>query len=200
MSRQLDLLQGAPAAVQQPVAATVVATQAPATPAPAVAPKPAAVPARAAAPEIKFEENRPTRFTAYKPGASSSAQITDAQTAFIADLSVRYSAKTATSKARTQTYRAVLADPRTASGFREEWKELVYPIVAQRSKGSKIWDVDGNEYIDVVNGYGQTAFGHTPDFVVEAVNAQMAEGFAIGPQSPLAGEVAQMFAEMTGHE
>ena len=200
MSRQLDLLQGAPAAVQQPVAATVVATQAPAAPAPAVAPKPAAVPARAAAPEIKFEENRPTRFTAYKPGASSSAQITDAQTAFIADLSVRYSAKTATSKARTQTYRAVLADPRTASGFREEWKELVYPIVAQRSKGSKIWDVDGNEYIDVVNGYGQTAFGHTPDFVVEAVNAQMAEGFAIGPQSPLAGEVAQMFAEMTGHE
>ena len=94
----------------------------------------------------------------------------------------------------------MLADPRTASGFREEWKELVYPIVAQRSKGSKIWDIDGNEYVDVVNGYGQTAFGHTPDFVVEAVNAQMAEGFAIGPQSPLAGEVAQMFADMTGHQ
>ena len=194
MSRQLEVLQGgAPLAVQQPAAAIQA-------PAPTAALAPAAAPARLTGPEIKFEENRPTRFTAYKPGATSSAQITDVQTAFIADLSARYSAKTATSKARTQSYRAVLADPRTASGFREEWKELVYPIVAQRSKGSKIWDVDGNEYIDVVNGYGQTAFGHTPDFVVEAVNAQMAEGFAIGPQSPLAGEVAQMFAEMTGHE
>jgi amino acid adenylation domain-containing protein len=193
MSRQLEVLQGAPLAVQQPAAAIQA-------PAPSAALAPAAAPARPTGPEIKFEENRPTRFTAYKPGATSSAQITDVQTAFIADLSARYSARTATSKARTQSYRSVLADPRTASGFREEWKELVYPIVAQRSKGSKIWDVDGNEYIDVVNGYGQTAFGHTPDFVVEAVNAQMAEGFAIGPQSPLAGEVAQMFAEMTGHE
>ncbi|WP_144153912.1 non-ribosomal peptide synthetase/type I polyketide synthase [Paraburkholderia sp. BCC1885] len=206
MSRQLDLLQGAPLALAQTVGASAAPVPTPAVPAiPAVAPKPAAAAAvassaRPTVPEIKFEENRPTRFTAYKPGASSSAQITEAQTAFIADLSARYSAKTAGSKSRTQSYRAVLADPRTASGFREEWKELVYPIVAQRSKGSKIWDVDGNEYIDVVNGYGQTAFGHTPDFVVEAVNAQMAEGFAIGPQSPLAGEVAQMFAEMTGHQ
>ncbi|WP_310633824.1 non-ribosomal peptide synthetase/type I polyketide synthase [Paraburkholderia sp.] len=204
MTRQLEVLQGVPVVAAQPVAtvATVAAIAAP-TPVAASAPiaAPAAAPAAAhAGPEIKFEENRPTRFTAYKPGATTSAQMTDVQSAFIADLATRYSAKTATSKSRTQSYRAVLADPRTASGFREEWKELVYPIVAQRSKGSKIWDVDGNEYIDLVNGYGQTAFGHTPDFVVDAVNAQMAEGFAIGPQSPLAGEVAQMFADMTGHE
>ncbi|MBB3257989.1 amino acid adenylation domain-containing protein [Paraburkholderia bannensis] len=202
MTRQLEVLQGVPLAVAQPVApiAAIAAPAAAAAPAPVAVPVAAAAAAHAAGPEIKFEENRPTRFTAYKPGATNSAQMTDAQSAFIADLTTRYSAKTATSKSRTQSYRAVLADPRTASGFREEWKELVYPIVAQRSKGSKIWDVDGNEYIDLVNGYGQTAFGHTPDFVVDAVNAQMAEGFAIGPQSPLAGEVAQMFAEMTGHE
>ncbi|WP_052405758.1 hybrid non-ribosomal peptide synthetase/type I polyketide synthase [Paraburkholderia heleia] len=202
MARQLEVLQGTPLAVQQPAAAQIAAPAAVAA-APAVAtaaPAPAAAPAHAAGPEIKFEENRPSRFTAYKPGATHSAQMTDAQKAFITDLAARYSAKTATSKARTQSCRAVLADPRTASGFREEWKELVYPIVAQRSKGSKIWDVDGNEYIDVVNGYGQTAFGHTPDFVVAAVNAQLEEGFAIGPQSPLAGEVAQMFSEMTGHQ
>jgi amino acid adenylation domain-containing protein len=193
MERQLQVFNGAPAVAQQPAAAI----QAPALTA---ALKPVAAAVASTAPQINFDENRPTRFTAYKPGASNSAQITDVQTAFIADLSARYSARTAASKSRTQSYRAVLADPRTASGFTEEWKELVYPIVAQRSKGSKIWDIDGNEYVDVVNGYGQTAFGHTPDFVVEAVNAQMAEGFAIGPQSPLAGEVAQMFAEMTGHQ
>ncbi|MDQ7977363.1 amino acid adenylation domain-containing protein [Paraburkholderia sp. SARCC-3016] len=205
MSRQLELLQGAPLAAAQPVAA-ILASAPGAVPASIAAPAAAAAlpapaaPARAAGPEIRFDENRPSRFAAYKPGATSSAQMTDGQKAFIEDLSARYSAKTPTSKARTQSYRAVLADPRTASGFREEWKELVYPIVAQRSKGSKIWDVDGNEYIDLVNGYGQTAFGHTPDFVVDAVNAQMQEGFAIGPQSPLAGEVARLFAEITGHQ
>lgn len=200
MARQLDVLQGTPLAVQAPAAVVVQAAAAPALNAPSAAPAPAAAPAHAAGPEIKFEENRPTRFTAYKPGATNSAQMTEVQKTFIADLAARYSARTPTSKARTQSYRAVLADPRTASGFREEWKELVYPVVAQRSKGSRIWDIDGNEYIDLVNGYGQTAFGHTPDFVVAAVNAQLEEGFAIGPQSPLAGEVAQMFAEMTGHE
>ncbi|MFD1559284.1 non-ribosomal peptide synthetase/type I polyketide synthase [Paraburkholderia silviterrae] len=196
MARQLEVLQGAPLALQQPAAsmAAFPAAAAPATPVPA------AEPARTTGPEIKFDEHRPSRFNAYKPGATGAAQMTDAQAAFIADLAARYSAKTAGSKARTQSCRAVLADPRTASGFREEWKELVYPVIALRSKGSKIWDVDGNEYIDLVNGYGQTAFGHTPDFVVDAVNAQMADGFAIGPQSPLAGEVAQMFAEMTGHQ
>ncbi|ACC70854.1 hybrid non-ribosomal peptide synthetase/type I polyketide synthase [Paraburkholderia phymatum] len=202
MARQLDVLQGAPVAISQPAAvqAAVAPAQIVAAAPVATAPQPAAAPVRAAGPEIKFEENRPTRFTAYKPGASKSAEMTDAQKAFIVDLTTRYSARTPQSKSRTQSYRPVLADPRTASGFREEWKELVYPIVAQRSKGSKIWDIDGNEYIDIVNGYGQTAFGHTPDFVVDAVNAQMAEGFAIGPQSPLAGEVAQMFADMTGHQ
>jgi amino acid adenylation domain-containing protein len=199
MARQLELLQGAPAALSQAAPAPVAAAAAPAV-TPTHTPTPAAAPARPAGHEIKFEESRPSRFSAYRPGATSSAQMTDAQAVFVADLVARYSAKTHASKARTQLYRPVLADPRTASGFREEWKELVYPVVAQRSKGSKIWDVDGNEYIDLVNGYGQTAFGHTPDFVVEAVNAQMAEGFAIGPQSPLAGEVAQMFAEMTGHQ
>ena len=66
--------------------------------------------------------------------------------------------------------------------------------------GSRIWDIDGNEYIDLVNGYGQTAFGHAPDFVVEAVREQLDKGFAIGPQAELAGEVATLFTEMTGNE
>src|SRR6185437_3865077 len=97
----------------------------------------------------------------------------------IDDLARRYGQRTAASKRFTQTHRPVLADPRAASGFRTDWKELVYPIVCARSFGSKIWDLDGNEYIDLVNGYGQTFFGHAPDFVVAAVKAQLDQGFAI---------------------
>ncbi len=122
------------------------------------------------------------------------------QMKFAKDIEARYAAKYAGSKARTAQYRNVLADPRTAAGFREEWKELVFPIVAEKSKGARIWDIDGNEFIDIVSGFGQTAFGHAPDFVLDAINKQMAKGFAIGPQSDLAGRVAEHFAKFTGHE
>jgi glutamate-1-semialdehyde aminotransferase len=77
---------------------------------------------------------------------------------------------------------------------------MVFPVVAERSKGSKIWDLDGNAYVDLVNGYGQTAFGHAPDFVQAAVARQLEEGFAIGPQTPLAGVVAEQFARMVAME
>ena len=98
----------------------------------------------------------------------------DASALYIEDLVRRVNARTPLSKARTQQDRAVLADPRTVAGFRREWKEMVYPVVAARAKGSKIWDIDGNEYVDLVNGFGQTMFGHSPDFVTEAVAAQLA--------------------------
>ena len=100
----------------------------------------------------------------------------------------------------TQASRAVLADPRVAAGFHPEWKEIVYPIVTVRSEGSKLWDVDGNVYIDLLNGFGPTAFGHAPDFVRDALIEQIHQGFELGPQTPLAGEVAKLFCDITGNE
>ena len=75
---------------------------------------------------------------------------------------------------------------------------MVYPIVAERSAGSQIWDIDGNEYLDVTMGFGVNLFGHSPAFITEAVARQLATGIEIGPQSPLAGEVARKICEMTG--
>jgi glutamate-1-semialdehyde aminotransferase len=60
--------------------------------------------------------------------------------------------------------------------------------------------VDGNEYIDIVNGFGPIMLGHRPDFVEKAIERQLREGFETGPQTPLAGEVAEMFCAMTGNE
>src|SRR4029077_8135823 len=80
------------------------------------------------------------------------------------------------------------------------WKEMVYPIVTERSQGSRLWDVDGNEYVDMTNGFGSILFGHRPDFVIRAVSEQMEKGFEIGPQSPLAGKVAELLCRMTGME
>ena len=77
---------------------------------------------------------------------------------------------------------------------------MVYPVLSDRALGSKIWDIDGNEYIDLVCGYGVTLLGHQPDFVVDAIKAQIDKTLAIGPQTVLAGEVARMVADMTGME
>ena len=126
--------------------------------------------------------------------------LTGAQIAFAGDLAARYSAKFPKSKAYTARHRKILADPRTAAGFRAEWKELTFPVVAETSKGAYIHDLDGNKFVDLVNGFGQTAFGHSPDFVIDAVQRQMEKGFPIGPQTDLAGPVAQKFADFVGHE
>lgn len=182
---------------EQILALSRLAVTTPVTEGPAISP--AHPPLTVAA--AKDVEASPSRFRMYKPGstASQSEPAPEAK-AFIADLVARFSARNPTSKAMTQNARARLADPRTAAGFRPAWKEAVFPIVAASSKGSRIRDVDGNEYVDVVSGYGQTAFGHAPDFVTDAIAEQLAKGFAIGPQSPLAGEVAEDIGQMTGHE
>ena len=65
-----------------------------------------------------------------------------------------------------------------------------------RSAGSRLWDVDGNEYVDLTNGFGAIMFGHNPAFVRDALQAQLDAGIEIGPQSPLAGEVAARVSAM----
>jgi amino acid adenylation domain-containing protein len=161
-------------------------------------PPSAPVPAAAAA---AAEVPQPSRFAVFNPKeASSNKALTPIQQRHVDDLTTRYCRKTAASKRYTQEHRSTLADPRAASGFRTEWKELVYPVVMKSSAGSKIVDLDGNEYVDLVNGFGQTAFGHSPDFVLQAVREQLEKGFAIGPQAELAGKVAALFCEITGNE
>ena len=55
-------------------------------------------------------------------------------------------------------------------------------------------------YSILSNGFGPTAFGHAPDFVRDALIAQIHQGFELGPQTPLAGEVAKLFCDLTGNE
>lgn len=137
----------------------------------------------------------------FKPvQAGSKDGLTDEQREHIQALIAKYTKKTPKSKAYTQKYRQHLADPRAVAGFRSIWKEMVYPLVTDRSKGSRIWDLDGNEYIDIVNGFGAIMFGHSPEFVTAAVREQIGHGVEIGPQSALAGEVAEMLCELTGME
>lgn len=104
------------------------------------------------------------------------------------------------SKAYAQQHRQYMADPRTVSGFRPNMKEMTHPIVVERSKGVSLWDIDGNEYIDFTCGFGSNLLGHSHEITVKAITEQVQKDYAIGPQSPLAGEVAKLFCELTGNE
>ena len=141
------------------------------------------------------------RLVSFRPvHGKAQHEFNEEQKRYIEQLIAKYESLTPTSKRMTQASRAQLADPRAVAGFRPQWKEMVYPLVTDRAKGSRIWDVDGNEYIDIVNGYGCIMFGHSPEFVVTAAKEQLDRGVAIGPQSALAGEVAALICELTGNE
>ena len=131
---------------------------------------------------------------------SGEEEISPVQREHIDRLIKRFNAKTAKSKELTAKYRPVHADPRTASGFNRLWKEIVYQIVTVKSKGSRLIDIDGNEYIDILNGFGPGFLGHSPDFLVEAIENQLEQGFEVGPQSLAAMESAELFCEVTGNE
>ena len=51
-----------------------------------------------------------------------------------------------------------------------------YPIYVEKGKGSHVIDVNGNEYIDYLGGYGPILLGFTPDSVMKAVIDQVSEG------------------------
>ena len=50
------------------------------------------------------------------------------------------------------------------------------PVYIDHGKGSRVWDVDGNEYVDFHNGFGVMAVGHAHPKIVEAVSRQIGRG------------------------
>lgn len=113
----------------------------------------------------------------------------------------RYTQRTAKSKQFAAANRAVLADKSSIGfNFSPETKEICYPVVAAKSQGSKLWDIDGNEYIDILMGLGTNLFGHNPPFIKAAIEQQLQKGIQIGPQAELVGATAQLASELTGME
>jgi amino acid adenylation domain-containing protein len=112
----------------------------------------------------------------------------------------RYVAKTAKSKAFTQENRKPMADPRVVTGFKPQTKELIYQVVVDKSNGCHLWDIDGNEYVDILSGFGSSMFGYMPDFIKEACHKQIDTSVEIGPMHPLAAEVSKLLCELTGAE
>ncbi|HEV2705163.1 MAG TPA: aminotransferase class III-fold pyridoxal phosphate-dependent enzyme [Pyrinomonadaceae bacterium] len=111
-----------------------------------------------------------------------------------------FNARTRESKRLAQAYRPMLANNRATAGFRAMWKELLYPLTTQRGEGAHLWDIDGNEYVDIAMGFGALLFGHSPDFILNAVQEQARLGIQLAGESPLVGQAAELLCELTGNE
>ncbi|MGC3025729.1 amino acid adenylation domain-containing protein [Burkholderia sp. DN3021] len=175
--------------------ASVAPTAAIAVPAAASATKPAPAPAAAAA-----ADNRPSKpmMPWGSPVEQRARGLSAVQQEHLEALIVRYTTRTRKSKDSVQASRPVLADSRATVGFRFSTKEMLYPIVGDRAAGSRLWDIDGNEYIDFTMGFGVHLFGHTPDFIQQQVTREWQRPLELGARSSLVGEVAARFARVTG--
>ncbi len=75
-----------------------------------------------------------------------------------------------------------------------------YPFYTKSANGSKITDIDGNEYIDYVMGYGPLLLGHNHPAIKEAVIKQLANGWLYGTPTELevklAKEIINLYASI----
>src|SRR5213595_2196006 len=69
------------------------------------------------------------------------------------------------------------------------------PFFIERAKGAKVWDVDGNEYIDYVGSWGPTILGHAPKIIVDAVREAAERGLTFGIPNPLEVEMAELICK-----
>ncbi|HVX38494.1 MAG TPA: amino acid adenylation domain-containing protein, partial [Gemmatimonadaceae bacterium] len=134
-----------------------------------------------------------------RPGKSSlSEEAAARQREHIREIVPRYEALTSESKRHADAHRMPFASGRNLAGFRADWKELIYQIVAGEGQGATITDVNGRAYRDFAMGFGVAMFGHNPPFVREALARELARGMPLGPLSDRAGEAADRVCALTG--
>jgi glutamate-1-semialdehyde 2,1-aminomutase len=75
-----------------------------------------------------------------------------------------------------------------------------YPIFLDRGRGSRVWDVDGNEYVDYHNGFGTMAVGHAHPKVVEAIERAASLGTHFAAPTEVTVEVAEELCRRFGLE
>lgn len=71
-----------------------------------------------------------------------------------------------------------------------------YPFYLSRAEGSRIWDVDGNEYLDFLNGQGMILLGHNHPAIRKAVAEQIEKGMGTAIPSELLPRGAQLIVDL----
>jgi len=70
------------------------------------------------------------------------------------------------------------------------------PVVIDHAKGSRIYDIDGNEYIDFVSSWGPLILGHAREEIVEAIKKTAEKGTSFGAPTVIETQMAERITEM----
>src|SRR5580693_3328467 len=70
------------------------------------------------------------------------------------------------------------------------------PVVLERGRGSHVWDVDGNEYVDFMMSFGALIHGHAHPKIVDVVSKSIAEGSHFAAATPSEMEASERFCRM----
>src|SRR2546430_4133209 len=73
------------------------------------------------------------------------------------------------------------------------------PVVAARGRGSRVWDVDGNEYIDFVLSWGPLVLGHASPIVLDALERAMRNGTSFGMPTELEVQLGELIRARMPH-
>src|SRR6202140_5649762 len=65
------------------------------------------------------------------------------------------------------------------------------PVVLERGRGSRVWDLDGNEYVDFMMSFGALIQGHANPKIVEVVSTTIAEGSHFAAATPAEEDAAE---------
>jgi glutamate-1-semialdehyde aminotransferase/spore coat polysaccharide biosynthesis protein SpsF (cytidylyltransferase family) len=113
--------------------------------------------------------------------------------------STRPAAKRPLEKSQAWLERARKVVPGAAQTFSKGYTQYVQgvaPIFLERGKGCRVWDVDGNEYIDYVQGLLPNILGYAHDEVDAAVSAQLAQGHSFSLPHPLEVQLAERLTQI----
>ena len=70
------------------------------------------------------------------------------------------------------------------------------PVFFKRGSGARLWDEEGNEYIDYVGSWGPMILGHSHPAVINAVKAQLDSGLGYGAPTTLETRMAELVCQL----
>lgn len=92
--------------------------------------------------------------------------------------------------------RVIPLGSQTFSKSRTQYPHGVSPYFISRGEGSRVWDLDGNEYIDFVSSLASITLGYNDPDVTAAVRTQLDSGVIFSLPHPIETEVAELICEM----
>jgi hypothetical protein len=119
--------------------------------------------------------------TANTLGALDQRDLQEHHLQYISTLVEEYQAFVPKSRENIEKHQRHFVDQRRPFHLLKPLKKLHFQITYERAEAARVYDIDGNEYIDISGDMGVNIFGHKPEFVLKAVTESLHQGI------PLAG-------------